>query len=554
MPTDRDRPRIQIDLDQFYAPQGIWTAIGPITEEKKPSTRCISCRADITDENPVKLYSRITSGGVSEPTNKGCSHCVRACQECSKSFNGQMTNDIMSWYQPPNRSETHSVCKSCLSTKDYVNCEGCYAWEKGLQPSTFKTIDLTFTSDTPHDLLVRRRRDGKKIKKTFEVKEIKRHYCTAYCKPRYEKDGFCADCKEGPFVERRMYSYGRKQVCANCIIKHGDVCTSCSNTDKADAFDMYGECKGCAKKVVKSYSFRPAPRFLKLAMERSPFYFGMELEVESRKKRSQEMAKELREALGPDFYFKEDGSLSYNHGIEIVSHPMTLAYFRQQEYDKKIESFKDELAAFFRKNCGLHFHISKSAFKGDEAHMFRFVEFHFQNKKFIQFIGQRKLNHFCVLNKDTKKERIKTAIKNKESLSAGHYDAVNIENEHTVELRYFRANVLGPRLIKNMEFIRCLFEFTKTATDDQLLVPHFLEYLTKHRKRYGYLYEFIDTRNRIFAPVLPDIYDTDENEGVGDDVDTDGDASPNRRGDLPPGAYMISTYGGTSASLVQPRT
>lgn len=488
---------------------------------------CAHCTRTQPDASKLRTFT------LNGEEKYGCVGCTKKCGDCRERF--YKADMVRQGYTLG--GNTNYICKGCA--KKYKRCKSCglktkqkMARVESYQPRKIAPIKLRQGGTyVIHDLwdVFRALRRGWITKNPYKM-EKKREARCAGCENNIDLTFTCNKCERPIHRNYGWHLRGGGALCYECTVDTMEPCMSCENLFPIGSLNTNRECESCAAVTLKQYGYKPAPQFRKLDAERNPFYFGIELEVEARRQRKEDMSVILKDTLGPDFYFKRDGSLSDTYGIEIVTHPMTIAYFKSKEYGKLIESFKDDLGAYYRRSCGMHIHIGKAQFKGDDEHLFRFIEFHYANQKFVTFIGQRALNGYCSLNERTTPDRIKQVVKDKCSLGDGHTNAVNTSNEETIELRYFRSNILGDRILKNMEWIKCLFEFTKQCDEKHLSVPYFLGYLEKHKRRYSTLYEFVDRRNRQFLPMdLPDI----------DVGSQDRDRIP-----LIDGAYLISTGAG----------
>jgi len=147
---------------------------------------------------------------------------------------------------------------------------------------------------------------------------------------------------------------GVENLCARC---HRDHHTDCNNPVK-----------------IRSYSYKPPPKFT----GEGPLFLGVELEVDTKRggRSSKEWARNPQGILDKIgelsddnnlFYLKGDGSLS--NGFEIVTHPCSLDYHRQEfPWEALLEAVKETgLQSHNTNTCGLHIHASRLGFgKGDK--------------------------------------------------------------------------------------------------------------------------------------------------------------------------------------------
>lgn len=202
----------------------------------------------------------------------------------------------------------------------------------------------------------------------------------AYC---HDSQTLCENCFEEhtttcDHCARRIWrdeSEGddRTILCVRCYENNYTVCEDCGRlipNDEAcyDEDSDYSYCTYCyskrQNKAIMSYNFKPEPIFY----GSGNFYMGVELEID-RGGECHENAKELltlANGSGSRIYCKHDGSL--NEGFEIVSHPMTLNYHKNEmNWEEVFEKALDmDYASHNTNSCGLHIHCNRSAFGDDE--------------------------------------------------------------------------------------------------------------------------------------------------------------------------------------------
>ena len=155
------------------------------------------------------------------------------------------------------------------------------------------------------------------------------------------------------------------------------------------------------------------------------------------------MCNKVNDTLGYT-YCKHDGSLI--NGIEIVSHPATIQYHmsKKEIYEKL---FKDMRTLGWRSHddgsCGLHFHISLHPLEAANPfaiHNMLILYDRFWDK-LVRFSRrtETQLNHWA-LRYDAKDQQYST-VKNMAKREGSRYMAINLQNEHTVEIRMWRGTL-----------------------------------------------------------------------------------------------------------------
>lgn len=185
--------------------------------------------------------------------------------------------------------------------------------------------------------------------------------------------------------------------------------------------------------------------------EEDTTYYGFEIETEGGKENSQ-----LIENLYSDcFHCEHDGSL--NDGYEIISEPMTWNFLKS--YYATIKDMLDEQYdngqnADDEKTCGLHIHVSRSAFK-DENAIKRAVAIVAGFKDNMEILGRRSENSYCSYLKVDDKLNIK---KKKIMLSEDRYQAVNTTKPATIEFRFFQSTLKADILYASIELCKNIVE------------------------------------------------------------------------------------------------
>lgn len=239
-------------------------------------------------------------------------------------------------------------------------------------------------------------------------------------------------------------------------------------------------------------------------------YVGLEIEIESTRSASlSEYAEMVADNCAGLVYNKSDGSIS--HGFEMVTHPMTLGY-AQNHLDGLWESFARLRRAGFRawqtSTCGLHIHISRNSFL-DDKHQQKFLYFIYGPAKadIKKFAGRDSTwskfdkDAFCASRYEDYSKDLPSLMevvkgRRKDGSPVPHqaserYLAVNRNNRHTLELRFFRPSLRPDTVLACIEFTYCLWAYTEQVTSHQALrqnaltdFEQFAIYARKHRATY----------------------------------------------------------------------
>ena len=169
----------------------------------------------------------------------------------------------------------------------------------------------------------------------------------------------------------------RITLCERCRNNHYSECRECGHLVHTDDLhylnddDDEGYCDNCyhshgPNRAVQSYYYKPEPIFYGEGNR----YFGVELEIDEGGERDDRACQLMGIANGnglEHLYIKHDGSL--DNGMELVSHPMTLDYHRDEMPWASIltEAVRMGYTSHQAQTCGLHVHINRNALGETEA-------------------------------------------------------------------------------------------------------------------------------------------------------------------------------------------
>jgi hypothetical protein len=287
-------------------------------------------------------------------------------------------------------------------------------------------------------------------------------------------------------------SWLNESICSRCDQDRYYECSECGYEDHH--FNL--ESHTCERDVednsnIHDYSYKPRPKFHGDAK----YYFGVELEVECRDSNYFDDAVDHVAYLtdhGDRAYLKSDGSLSY--GFEIVTHPHSLKEMQEKFPWADILSYlkSNRFRSWNTSTCGLHVHVSRSAFSGGtitlrESHQIRFMKLIYDNERQITRLAGRSSNYATFSDKG----KIIPKVKNGDQ-SNGRYAAVNIENDETLEVRVFRGSLRYERVLSAVELVHAAVEYTR---DLKMSVKHkplswarFVAYVSEHSDTYPNLF------------------------------------------------------------------
>ncbi len=317
---------------------------------------------------------------------------------------------------------------------------------------------------------------------------------------------YCASCEEYT-VEGTSYIADRGDYwCNYCTGDNADYCDDCDN--------YYADgCTDCSQEpdTIHDYSYRPDLIFHTTDKDERLF-FGMEVEVECRSGRYEPAEYAGRLEAYDLAYLKGDGSL--NNGFEIVTHPMTHDFFKNEatEFWKTLKVLRDthRVMSWGTTTAGIHIHISRTGFKGG-PHMHRFLNLVYSNENLFSGIAGRtsdrwaKFDDVNAARRDGEDENGYTQYKRYRSFkhkildgrNTDRYSAVNTQNRDTLELRIFKSTTKPERIKGYMDLAHASVEYTRNLTlqqvkDGALSDIAFITYIRENVSLYEHLVGLLD--------------------------------------------------------------
>jgi hypothetical protein len=357
------------------------------------------------------------------------------------------------------------------------------------------------------------------------------YYCERCGESGHSDDGFnvvdgmavwCSECSINEAYYCNYYRHGEYHTsseyyisdagqswCAECCETHAHWCENCDEYTRD-----YCECESGddGGTYIHDYSYKPDPVFYSTDDENTRLYFGIEIEVEAKgsdyetRRDAAEYAYRLEDAYDLA-YLKSDGSLTC--GFEIVTHPMTHAYFKNeaQELWNTTDKLKEDMnmMSWGTKTCGIHIHISRAGFAGG-AHQHRFLQLIYHNKDFYSELAGRESDNWAkftdVLDYRTGKPSFAKKIKNHRDTD--RYSAVNTINRHTLEMRIFRGSLNQNFIKASIDLAHASVEYTRVMSlqeikDGALTPSAFMGYILANADLYA---DLIGRMSRIDLLVL----------------------------------------------------
>jgi len=396
-----------------------------------------------------------------------CTDCVFVCEDCDdvRDMEQRIVVGVMSY------------CDDCASY-----CNRC---EDGMDNDSSRTVD----------------RDESWCEYCWENYS---YYCDS-CSESYSGD--CTYVQDTPYCERCYES-----ECYWCE----DCDESFTNDNSCDCRDNDNDrcCRAYRNSgTIHDYSCKPNPKFK--GTSKHNMYLGFELETEVQSLDSG--ARYASSNLDGIAYLKHDGSIG--NGFEIVTHPHTHQEYRENSkllWDT-IELLRTKYSArsWDTDTCGLHIHLSRKGFKSG-AHLHRFIAFVYHNAPhMMKFAGRKsRFARFNDVYTFDEYDRPVFSLKHKVASPAftpsERYSAVNTQNAHTIELRFFRGTMNTSGVLSALDLAQAMVEYTRDLRLDDVKLgalswDWFADYVVSNNGLYPDLYsrldkiQSVDINNKIVA-------------------------------------------------------
>lgn len=338
----------------------------------------------------------------------------------------------------------------------------------------------------------------------------------------------CSRCGEW---HTRTRLWAEDQYCSICYDCEDEyrVCADCGKIvpyeaayEDEDDWNWY--CHDCYQRrgrgSIHDYDYKPDPVFgtKNLLPCKSDYYvgndltIGVELEIDCGNHRGK-VAGEIID-LTDMVYLKSDGSLTRG-GIEIVSHPCTLEYHRDCMPWEEIMrvALDNDYKSHDAGTCGLHFHVGLDQLLDDENGNFvpdpvvaKLIVLVRRLSPFVELISRRNgRNRYCKPNPvptfcDSPNANIGGYLSRvyRESMNFGRYAQVNIQNDATVEFRFFRGTLKYSSFMAAMQFVVNLCQYAKTHSLREILkaTPDAVVNYTKYPELTAYVEDRLSRQSR----------------------------------------------------------
>lgn len=266
--------------------------------------------------------------------------------------------------------------------------------------------------------------------------------------------------------------------------------------------------------MIHNYSHKPAPVFHAARNERTneyTRYFGLENEISTKngveRKINNNDLSDLLDSIGNGFtYCKRDSSIGYD-GVELVTHPGTLAYHAKECHWKHLNrtaqknGYRSHDAT---ESCGLHIHVNRDSLGGNESDrddvirkMTVMLDLHRDEvTRFTRRTARALAEWASIPYTPSFRGEIATYSTRHNS----RYTALNVTNAATVEFRIFRGTLRRDTIIAAIQFCNNWCDYAMTHTWDEVEDSTFAEIMRTHE--YNELNQYLVQRG-LLAPDVP---------------------------------------------------
>lgn len=416
------------------------------------------------------------------------------------------------------------LCESCFNMR-YTKCDCCNNYHHSAYIRHFNGENICVNCFNQHfymcpdcsKMIKINSLEYKRIQKISINGQNEKLICSDCFNNKYDTCDMC-----GSYIKKDdlifINDHKHKKICKSCRTKLTlYTCSRCGakyiQNNKRDNYeDNY--CYSCKiiKENVKSYSYKPRPKFMSCGRKDEKLWMGVEIEFQNEKNKFDKiknvddnneyyvslLSKASYLIQNDDeheiFYQKHDGSIG--DGIEMVSEPLTLNYWHKNANSISklfLELIQNNCRSDTANKCGMHVHITKALSREQIASLVYFIN---KYKPLVEKIAGRKSNHYSQYMPVKPYNEIRSF---RDIIAYAdprdRYSAINLRNENTIEYRIFQS-VLDPcSFYKNIEFVHASYNYVKNITLEELISKNcwynFVEKFIKNNPNYYFLYTYI---------------------------------------------------------------
>ena len=327
----------------------------------------------------------------------------------------------------------------------------------------------------------------------FHNDELTETYDGDICQDCLNEDFIeCVYCHEYILYDNIRHDTDNDPCCEECFNERFIICEECDSVIDVDEECVQNGCILC-EDCYNSSSHGEVLSYHETNIDwrfhgdpKNNRFYGVEVEIETRNSTRDAVGK-IREYFDPDeASLMEDGSI-HEEGFEIITHPASLQIVKS--FAKSFSNISDECKGYHAKGCGMHIHFSRKSIT--TLTLAKFMLFFANNTEFIEFIAQRAAPSEEETQYWKHEKQGETTKKIKHPQDSNRYTAINLQNEHTIEIRIFQSNLRSERIIKNIEFVESLIKFCENTSLQDLHKKNYTKFVEQNHKTYKELYTYV---------------------------------------------------------------
>ena len=274
---------------------------------------------------------------------------------------------------------------------------------------------------------------------------------------RYSK---CECCDEYYETDNGYWTYDDHFVCCDCYNNEYFTCEGCDYIFHENNLYSHNDCcycEDCYNEInanLHDWDYKPCVTFHGEEDRKNNLHIGIELEIQGNG--YVEFANQMNETYDEDmFYLKSDGSLEDN-GVEIVSQPMTYDFIMNNTDWYKVFRYMENHSMDDIDNAGLHFHLDKEYLTEKDIQMIDYIVNNYS--EYFSELGGRSFDECSRYCRKMKKSSDNWGKKTSDD---SRYQAVNLTNTNTVELRFCKSTCDFETFINRVKMIFAIANFSK---------------------------------------------------------------------------------------------
>ena len=451
-----------------------------------------------------------------------CANCIDddddVCTTCVECIGYYRTDDMT---ESANCDFYCNTCRDQLLTQ----CDECGKWV--LDDDTTDVSGTTYCEDCLEEHTSVCEHCNDRIHNDYSYWHNDETYCEDCIDEVYPQ---CDHCGNRYPINDGYETADYHHICNDCYCDHYTTCDDCGEVFPYDDVLNTNDgayCENCYianehSDTIREYGNSPDLVFHHRSSDDDRVFMGVELEID-KGGQDNDNARRIESHFADDHvYFNSDGSL--NNGFEIISHPFTYDYYRNEGL---IDMYKDAMNAAKAMNyrshdtttCGLHVHVGRTALgTTQEERDATLGKLWFLTKKFwpelVKFSRRTlgNLNQWAapldVDNADVDRDTAETIGKKvTEKGKANRYHAINVTNSATIEFRIFRGTLNHDTFTATIELVHGLVTFARSASMDACKAITFTDFINtvSNRNNYQQLTNYVNKRVYNIIPTAEEV-------------------------------------------------